>query len=140
MSNTPAKNVMMQDSSYMQKLKAKAKVEFRDWKATLKRMIDRGSELRFDEKTGNYVFVLPGEIIQIVTEVLIKERVKLEKHPDQKAALRAAMKQLNNELSMAASAVLSREDGAKPKDPDAEEAEAKKVLEKMRAELVQGLD
>jgi hypothetical protein len=130
------KAVRLKDPNELRRLQGEARREFKDWKNTLKRMIDRESKCLFDSATGSWSFELPGTLTQLVVETLIRARVNLERQPNKKEAIRQALGQLRRELDLAASAVLGQEDGAKQADPEAEEREAQRVLEQYRAELI----
>lgn len=131
-----AKAVMMKDPAHVKQLEAQARKEFKDWKDTLKRIIDKEARCVFSRERGAWHFELPPTLLQLVTESLIRARVDLERHPNKREAIGKALEQLRGELSVAADAVISRELGAKADSGDAEEEEAKKVLEQMRAEFV----
>lgn len=66
--------------------RGKAQREFKAWKNTLCGIIQKDSELEFDEATLSWTCIIPPKLNQFFYEVMIREYVRMKKAPDKATA------------------------------------------------------
>ena len=129
---------IVQENARLKTIKIKAKREFVDWKQSIKRIIDKESELMIDPKTGSYRFILPKTLISLVWQTTIKERARLEKDPDERERAKKALQKVRAEVDAAAKEVAEK--GSRvlnTEEDDQEEQAAKAALDEMRKQIVE---
>jgi hypothetical protein len=130
----------------IEKLKAKARKEFKAWKAELIKWVRTESMLEFCSD-GSYRFIIPSKIVKLVWATTIEQRVVAEMlySKDPEAARKKVLDDIKKELEEAQSEFYGDEvaddeaEVSKGKSREEildEERKAKKALEKLREEMV----
>jgi hypothetical protein len=117
-------------------LNAKAHKEFKDWKRALCDMITRESSLEIN-RDGSYAFLLPPRLVKLVWEVMIRERMRVEK-----VSAKEAVARTKDELDVTVKehALVRGRHAAGAEKRKQEEAEAQAEIERIRAEVIKGIN